>query len=410
METSDETITEPQSLGGALRRWFLAPPRPHGHVLEDRTVSFLELFYDLVFVVLIAQVAHTLAGDVSWIGFRNFTIVFALIWIAWLNGSLYHELHGYEDGRGRSYIFAQMTLLVVLAGYAAHAADSAADGRGFAIVYAILMSLITLQWWNLRKYDTPEMAAIVLRYVAGFAVTIAIIVASIFVDSPDTRLALWAGAASLTVITTIIQIFRRVDEDDDAFYVTESMAERFGLFTIIVLGEVVVGVADGLADVDRTTKIVITAVFALTVGFGIWWNYFDFIGRRQPRSSAASRGLWNFGHFPLWLSIAATGAGMVSLIEHAADGRTPASTAWLIAGGTAGVTLSLAALAYTMKPHPGRAMVPMMLLGASVAALLLGALRPSPLILAAGLNLILSAVWMESFLRHARAGTSIQDL
>jgi low temperature requirement protein LtrA len=49
------------TLGAGLRRWFLRPPRPHGEVIEDRTVSFLELFYDLVYVVLIGQVAHTLA-------------------------------------------------------------------------------------------------------------------------------------------------------------------------------------------------------------------------------------------------------------------------------------------------------------------------------------------------------------
>jgi low temperature requirement protein LtrA len=102
-------------LGPALRAWFATPPRRHGDVDEDRTVSFLELFYDLVFVVLIAQVAHTLAGDVSWRGLADFAVVFGLVWIAWLNGSMYHEVHGREDGRSRTYIFVQMFLLVVLA-------------------------------------------------------------------------------------------------------------------------------------------------------------------------------------------------------------------------------------------------------------------------------------------------------
>jgi hypothetical protein len=49
----------PMTLGAGLRRWFLRPPRPHGEVIEDRTVSFLELFYDLVYVVLVGQIAHT---------------------------------------------------------------------------------------------------------------------------------------------------------------------------------------------------------------------------------------------------------------------------------------------------------------------------------------------------------------
>ena len=117
-------------LRAALSVWF-RPPRAHGQVIHDRTVSFLELFYDLVYVVLVAQIAHTLAGNVTWAGVRDFAAVFVLIWFAWLNGTLYHELHGGEDGRSRSFIFTQMGFLVVLAVYAAHAADDVADGARF---------------------------------------------------------------------------------------------------------------------------------------------------------------------------------------------------------------------------------------------------------------------------------------
>jgi hypothetical protein len=85
-----------------------AAARPHGEVIEDRTVSFLELFYDLVYVVLVGQLAHTLAEDVSWSGVLDFVVVFGLIWIGWFNGAQFHELHGREDGRNRSFIFLQM--------------------------------------------------------------------------------------------------------------------------------------------------------------------------------------------------------------------------------------------------------------------------------------------------------------
>jgi Bacterial low temperature requirement A protein (LtrA) len=68
----------PMTLREGLRRWFLRPPRPHGDVIEDRTVSFLELFYDLVYVVLVGQLAHTLAEDVSWSGVLDFAVVRSL--------------------------------------------------------------------------------------------------------------------------------------------------------------------------------------------------------------------------------------------------------------------------------------------------------------------------------------------
>ncbi len=57
-------------------------------------VGPLELFYDLAVVVLVAQAAHHLAAHLTWRGLGEFTVVFTLVWIAWANGSLHHELHG----------------------------------------------------------------------------------------------------------------------------------------------------------------------------------------------------------------------------------------------------------------------------------------------------------------------------
>src|SRR5438094_9039743 len=86
---------------GQFKRWLTAPPRPHGAVLKDRTVSNLELFYDLAYVAVIAQASRHLAEHVSLEGFVGFDVVFAMLWFAWFNGSLYVELHGREDGRTR---------------------------------------------------------------------------------------------------------------------------------------------------------------------------------------------------------------------------------------------------------------------------------------------------------------------
>jgi len=89
-----------------FREWFWRPPRAHGDVVRDRSVSFLELLYDLVYVAVISQAAGALADDVSVSRLLEFAVVFTLIWIAWVNGSLYLELHGREDGRTRSFVFA----------------------------------------------------------------------------------------------------------------------------------------------------------------------------------------------------------------------------------------------------------------------------------------------------------------
>lgn len=385
-----------------IRTW-LRPPRAHGEVIEDRTVSFLELFYDLVFVVLVAQIAHTLADDVSWTGVRDFMLVFALIWMAWANGTLYHELHGGEDGRSRSYIFAQMSLLVVLSVYAGHATTDAGDGRGFAVACTLLLALIGWQWFDARRHDAREMRPLATSYVVGVAAATAVMAASAFVTDNDIRLMLWLLAAGGSLIVSLMQM----PKFGEALRVTESMSERFGLFVIIVLGEVVVGVADGLAEAEADLRTLATGLLALGIGFGLWWNYFDFVGRRIPRSGNAPRSIWLYGHFPLVMSVAAVGAGMVSLIEHAADGRAPVNSAWLIAGATAVATASIAVVAGTMSSDPGRRFVPHALLSAGIVSVALGALRPPPWALAAGLSAVLFAVWADAFVRHARHGLPI---
>jgi low temperature requirement protein LtrA len=77
---------------GPFKRWLSSPPRPHGEIIEDRTVSFLELFYDLAYVAVITQVAHRLTEDISVQGIIEFAVVFSMLaagaGVALLAGSL----------------------------------------------------------------------------------------------------------------------------------------------------------------------------------------------------------------------------------------------------------------------------------------------------------------------------------
>ena len=389
----------------ALRSW-LRPPRAHGEIIEGRTVSFLELFYDLVYVVLIAQISHTLASAPSGEATRDFVVLFALIWFAWLNGSLYHELHGGDDGRSRTYIFIQMTILCGLAVYAGHAGDTPDDGRGFAIVYTLLLVVLGWQWLDVRRHDTPDMRPLADRYLAGLAVIAALTFASALVDH-DVRRVLWVVAVVLIVVAGVAQSLRTNPTTEPALRVTESMAERFGLFTIIVLGEVVVGVVDGVTESERTGEVIVTATLALFVGFGIWWNYFDFVGRRGPSPGPGARTVWVYGHLVVAAAIAATGAGMVSLIGHADDSRTPTNTAWLTAGGTAATALAIAVIAGALPADPGRRRVPVLLLGTAAVGAIIAVVHPAPWVLALALAVMLFAVWIDAFVLHARHGQPI---
>ncbi len=247
---------------GRFKRWLWRPPRPHGDVVAHRNVSFLELFYDLVYVAVIAQTAHHLAEHVTIRGFMEFAVVFSLIWVAWINGSLYVELHGRNDGRTRILIFAQMAILALLAVFTAEASGD--SGSMFALVYGVFLALMTWQWHTVRREDRDEFRVVTGRYEAGMTVSVVAILASILLP-PDARLVVWAGFSAVWFVA-IALAGRSAVGLSPGLTPTESLVERFGLFTIIVLGEVVFGVVDGLSAAERDVTTIGTGILALMIG------------------------------------------------------------------------------------------------------------------------------------------------
>ncbi len=383
----------------AFRERFWLPPRAHGDVIEDRTVGFIELFYDLVYVVVIARAAHHLAEHLTWRGVGEFAVIFGMIWLAWLNGSLYQDLHGREDGRSRTYIFLQMLIVAVLAVYTADAGSE--TGRGFALTYSAFLLLLTWMWFTVRRQDEDRWSATTARYIGAMSASVVVVVASAFV--PDTaRVTLWAV---YVVAWIALSYLMRDDYGTDDLSATDSTIERFGLFTIIVLGEVVVGVVTGLSETVRSFGVLATGLIGLGIGFGAWWTYFDFVGRRRPRTAQTVQ--WVYSHLPISMGIAATGAALVSLVEHAGDQRAPAAPAWVLSGSIALVLLGLMGAMTALEDFQRLSSIYRPLIGAlvaSVAAVLLtGWWRPVPWLLVLAMFSILSAIWwfaVDRWLRH----------
>jgi len=385
-----------------FKQLFWRPPRAHGEQIEDRSVGFIELFYDLVYVVVIAQATHHLAAHLSWRGFFEFVVIFGMIWIAWMNGTLYHDLHGGNDGRSRTFIFLQMLILALLGVFTGDAAG--ATGVGFALTYTAFLVVLTWLWYSVRRIDSDEYSTVTARYLAGMALSVALIGASAFL-SADLRFIVWAVFIVLTAAGLLL-FGRQADASINTVGVTDSTVERVGLFTIIVLGEVVVGVVTGLSEVERTIEATATGMIGLVIGFGIWWTYFDLVGQRKPRAERNGTPVWMFSHFPVSLGIAASGAALVSLVQHAGDARTPAASAWTLVGSVAIALLFLVMTIQTLADFnrfpsiykPTR----IALVAGAGAVLLAGWWRPQPWLLALTVVLILSAVWMRAVTRWVR--------
>ena len=356
-------------------------------------------------VVLVAQAAHHLAGHLTWPGFGEFAAVFTLVWIAWGNGSLHHELHGHDDARARSTFLLQILVLVAMAAFIPEAGG--ARGGAFAVAAGVLFAILAVLWLLAARGDRPEYRRSSRLYVTMTAATALLLFGTALLPA-SARILAWglldaaylAGFAALTLATPA---------QASGVLVTDALIERFGAFTIIVLGETLTGVVAGLARAPVSALTLAVGLVSVVVGFGAWWTYFDFAGRRQPRPAPAVSLQWILGHLPLTAAIAAMGAAMVGLVDHSHDGRTPAATAWLLCAGAAvvlGATMLVAASLQAWQRDRGlyrplaRACA-----AVAVACLAVGALRPAPLLLGLALVVLLSIPWALAVAHRLASGT-----
>jgi low temperature requirement protein LtrA len=386
-----------------FRSWFWRPPRAHGEVIHDRTVGFLELYYDLVYVAVIIQLAHRLAHELTLVGLAQFTVVFALIFIAWVNGSLYLELHGGDDGRTRTVVFVQIALLALLAVFIGDAATS--TGVQFTLAYGAFIGFMALLWHDGRRQDRrdrPESVQALGGYVAALAISSVVVLAAA-VLSDELRMLVWAAFAVVWIVGIVLAGRSQTGALQRVIVPTDALVERFGLFVIIVLGEVFFGVVNGLVAIPRDGLTVVTGMVALALGFAFGWIYFDLVGRRFPRRDGPALARWMLGHLPMTLAISITGAAGVSLVEHAHDATTPAGTAWALCGSVAIGLLALVLIKDTLEDATRLPSVYGPVGAASIAgaatALAVGWVRPAPWLLAMLLIAILGALWLFTVAR-----------
>jgi low temperature requirement protein LtrA len=377
-----------------LRGQLWRPPRAHGAQPRHRVVGPLELFYDLIVVVLVAQAAHHLAGHLTWHGLGEFAAVFALVWIAWLNGTLHHDLHGHDDARGRSLFLAQILVLVPLGAFIPGAGGE--NGGRFAVTGGVLFAVLAVLWLLAGRGSPAEYRTPSLLYVSGTAVCAAVLLASAPLP-PDTRVLVWGVLDVAYVVGFAAVIGVTPPAQASLLAPTDSLIERFGLLIIIVLGETVTGVVNGLAEEPTSAMGLAVGLVAVVVGFGAWWTYFDFAGHRRPRSTRAVTLSWMLTHLPLTAAVTAMGAAMVGLVEHAHAGRTPAATAWVLCAGVAVVLVTTMVIATGLEAwRDERALyrpLARTCVVVALAALALGAARPAPLYLGLALVALLGIPW-----------------
>lgn len=313
-----------------------SPFRLHAQDVGERKISWLELFYDLIYVATIIQLGNRLSDDVSVRGVLLFVLLFVPVWWSWTGMMFYFNRFMVDDGWHRLLVFAQMFAVANL-GISVSGAfgdTSATFALAYFAVRAILVLLYLRAWWHV-----PSARPLIGRYASGFSIGAAMWLLSVFVPPPY-RFALWLLGLAIEFWVPLSAGSRRLQS-----LLTPNkhhLVERYGLFTIIVLGESFIKVVTGLAGQEITTASLLFSGLAFVISASLWWLYFGAVSGAALKQTTSAPYLWIYTHLPLTIGITAVGVGLkkVALIDFAHP--LAVEYRWLICGA---VALSLAAIA-----------------------------------------------------------------
>lgn len=328
-----------------MRRSWLQPPRLRiGQDGEnERHATWLELFYDLVFVTAIIQLSENLIRDISISGFIKFVVLFIPVWWSWIGAAFFATRFDTDDTAHRLLTMLQM---IAVAAMAANVhAGLGSSSSGFAISYAIVRLLLVVEYIRAGHY-VREARLLTGRYSKGFALAALIWLISAFVPIP-TRFLLWAVGLVVDFGTPIFAGQLHSQLAPHAWH----LPERFGLFTLIVLGETIAGAVFGVSGHGWNLYSALTAALGMCIAFGLWGLYFDSVAgtailAAREGGRIAIYQVWIYAHLPLTIGLVAVGVGVTKAVLCAPGLLTPPAR-WLLLVSAAICFLSLAAIHLT---------------------------------------------------------------
>ncbi|QIY72374.1 low temperature requirement protein A [Streptomyces sp. RLB1-33] len=320
-ETREAAGLEPAAEGRGTRVLNLRRMTARRTDEAYRSSTPLELFFDLCFVAAVAQAAshlhHDLSGGHLGHAVGNYLWVFFAIWWAWGNFTWFASAYDNDDDAYRLLTMVQIAGALTLAAGVPRAFESG-DYLVITLGYVILRLAMVMQWLRAARAD-PERRTTTLRYAVGYALVQAGWVARLAFDQPTY---LFVGLA-LAVGELLVPIW--AERAQVTTFHPDHITERFGLFTMIVLGEAVlaatVAVQTAADSRDGTdVDLLVLAGSGLLLVFSLWWLYFDRTTQRMLRSMPTTI-IWGYGHYLVFASTAAIGAGLAvavdALIGHA---------------------------------------------------------------------------------------------
>ncbi|GIF71982.1 membrane protein [Asanoa siamensis] len=288
-----------------------------------RASTPLELFFDLSFVVAVAQAAVLLEHDVAEHhfahGIRSYFMIFFAIWWAWMNFTWFASAYDTDDDVYRLSVLITIVGALIIAAGVPRAFDDG-DFLIATIGYSIMRLANVGQWIRAAISDPPHRKS-ATRYAIGTAVVQ--VGWWLFLLTGGT--AVYWTFLGLVIAELLVPVW--AERPAGTTWHPRHITERFGLFTLIVLGEAVLAASiafEGGLDLGANAKLIWLAAAGIVIVFAMWWLYFD---RETTTPPGLAVFLWSYGHYLIFSAAAAVGAGLALYVAYLAHDTEISRTA-----------------------------------------------------------------------------------
>ena len=386
---------------------------------EHRASTPLELFFDLCFVVAVAQAAslleHAVLIDQPFHAATGYLTVFFAIWWAWMNFTWFASAYDSDDVPYRLLTFVQIIGVLILAA----GVPRAFEDQNYSIVTLgyVVMRTALVSLWLRAAHDEPEQSATSKRYAVGISVCMLGWLGLLVVPQGIHTVGF------LFMVLAELSIPAWAERSGATSWHPGHIAERYGLFTLIVLGEAVAATTaayqSAFSQVDISPKLVSILIGGPLIIFSMWWLYFVKSAARFLTDSRRAF-VWGYGHYLIFGSAAAVGAGIAANLANLAEVNEPVLevTTHLATEQTAqmhaaiGLSLTIPVAIFTMtvfllhlSPHR-RDRFLLVVFGIGSAAMILSSFTPAPVPIT---GVILAVLVATGGIRSARLGRAHQS-
>jgi low temperature requirement protein LtrA len=277
---------------------------------EHRAATPLELFFDLCFVVAVAQASVALHHEVAeghlLDGALFFGMAFFAIWWAWMNFTWFASAYDTDDVLYRLLTFVQIAGVLVIAS-GVEQAFTELDYTTVTVGYLVMRIGLVAQWLRVAV-EHPDRRQTALRYAVGVALLQIGWVARLFLPPELGALAF----APLVLLELVVPVWAESTGHPTPFH-RGHIAERYGLFTIIVLGECILATSTAVQEAvtvgGLSLPLLTLAAGGLLLVLAMWWAYFKHDSAAEPTEMRQAF-IWGYGHYFVFAAVAATGAGL----------------------------------------------------------------------------------------------------